>query len=57
MLIDKSLTSFFKLLTKWKQNKKLLSGCPQFPKYKHKTKGCNIVIFTTNQARLKNGRN
>jgi putative transposase len=55
MVIDQSLTSFFKLLSKWKQNKKSLTGCPQFPHYKHKIKGRNIVIFTTNQAKLKNG--
>jgi len=55
MLMDKNLISFFKLLSKWKQNKNSLSGCPKFPKYKDKTKGRNIVIFTTNQAKLKNG--
>src|SRR5574343_352002 len=53
MLVDKNLKSYFSLLKLWKKDKSKLSGCPQFPKYKHKTKGRNVVIFTTNQAILK----
>ena len=53
MLIDINFTCFFKLLSKWKKNKKSLSGCPRPPKYKHKTNGRNIVIFTCpNQIRI-----
>jgi putative transposase len=55
MLIDKNMKSYFKLLSKWKKDKKSLNGCPKFPKYKDKIKGRNIVIFTINQIRLKNG--
>jgi len=56
MLVDKNLISYFKLLRKWKQNKKSLNGCPQFPHYKDKIKGRNIVVFTNSQIRvLKNG--
>jgi len=53
MLIDKNIKSFFALIKKWKANKKSLNGCPEFPHYKHKTKGRNIVIFTSNQFSLK----
>lgn len=55
MLIDKNLKSFFNLLSKWKKDNKSLYGCPNFPKYKHKTKGRNIVIFTINQVKIKDG--
>lgn len=55
MLIDKSYTSFFKLISKWKNNKKSLNGYPKPPKYKDKIKGRNIIIFTCpNQIRIKN---
>jgi len=54
MLVDKSLTSYFKLLSMWKKNKKSLNGCPKFPKYKDKVKGRFVTIFTVDQAKLKN---
>jgi len=54
MLIDKSLISYFKLLSKWKKDKKSLNGCPQFPHYKDKITGRFPVIFTISQAKLKN---
>jgi putative transposase len=55
MLVDKNLTSYFKLLKKWKKNKKSLNGCPRFPKYKDKIKGRFIAIFTKDQAKLRDG--
>jgi putative transposase len=55
MLLDKNIKSFFQLLKKWKKDKKSLSGCPKFPKYKDKTKGRNILIFTKNQFNIKEG--
>jgi putative transposase len=55
MLIDKSLTSYFKLLSNWKKDKKSLNGCPKFPKYKDKIKGRNIIVFTYTQMQVKNG--
>ena len=55
MLVDKSLTSYFKLLSKWKKDKKSLTGCPKFPKYKDKIKGRFITVFTITQAKLKEG--
>ena len=55
MLVDKNLSSYFKLLSKYKKDKKSLSGCPKFPHYKDKIKGRNIVVLTITQAKLKNG--
>lgn len=55
MIVDRNLTSYFRLLSMWKKNKKSLTGCPMFPKYKNKIKGRNIVVFTIGQAKLKNG--
>jgi putative transposase len=54
MLVDKNLTSYFKLLRKWKKDKTSIN-CPNFPHYKDKIKGRNIVIFTYNQTQVKNG--
>ena len=56
MILDKNLKSYFSLLRKWKSDKKSLSGCPMFPKYKHKIKGRNVIVFTSdNQVKLRNG--
>ena len=55
MLVDKNLSSYFKLLSKYKKDKKSLSGCPKFPHYKDKIKGRNIVVLTITQAKLRNG--
>jgi len=55
MLVDKSLISYFKLLSMWKKNKKSLSGCPKFLHYKDKIKGRFIVPFTYSQFQIKNG--
>ena len=55
MLLDKNIKSFFQSLKKWKKDKSKFLGCPKFPKYKHKEKGRNILIFTSNQFKLKEG--
>jgi putative transposase len=55
MVFDQNIKSFFKLIRKWKNNKKSLSGCPHLPNYKHKIKGRNIIIFTSQQSRVKDG--
>lgn len=55
MLVDKNISLYFKLLSKYKKDKKSLNGCPHFPKYKDKLNGRNIIIFTYNQAKLKDG--
>ena len=52
MLVDKNLTSYFKLLSKYKKNKKSLNGCPKFPHYKDKINGRNITIFTYVQVKI-----
>lgn len=56
MVLDKNIKSFFELLKKWKKNKKSLSGCPSFPKYKNTIKGRNLLIFTYNQFKIKDGK-
>ncbi len=55
MLVDNNLISYFKLLSKWKKDKKSLNGCPRFPKYKDKIRGRFVVVFTINQIRLRDG--
>lgn len=55
MVLDKNIKSYFALLKKYKSDKKSLNGCPHFPKYKHKTKGRNVIIFPNTQAHLKEG--
>ena len=55
MVLDRNIKSYFALLKKWKKDNKSLNGCPKFPKYKHKTKGRNLLVFTSNQFKIKNG--
>jgi putative transposase len=43
------------LLKKWKKDPSSLPVRPKLPKYKHKTKGRNVVVFTYVQVRIKNG--
>lgn len=50
-LLFKNWKSFFKLC----KVKSKLNGKPKLPKYKDKIKGRNIVIFTNQQCKLKNG--
>lgn len=50
-LIFKNWKSFFKLC----KVKDKLNGRPKLPKYKHKEKGRNIVVFTNQQCKLKDG--
>ena len=55
-LFDNNIKSYFALLKKYKGDKKSLNGCPQFPKYKDKIKGRNVLIFCgQNQIRFKDG--
>lgn len=49
-LLDKNWVSFFKNIKIYKKN-----GSLGKPKYKHKTKGRNIVIFTNQQISIKDG--
>jgi putative transposase len=56
MLLDRNMKSYFNTLKSWKKDKKKFKGCPEVPKFKHKTKGRNIVVFTSNQFRLKENK-
>ena len=53
-LLDKNWLSFFKAINIWKKDKTKFSGRPKLPKYKKKD-GKNIVIFTGQQVRLRDG--
>jgi len=50
----KNWKTFFKLIKSYYQNKTKFKGKPCLPKYKDKLKGRNIVIFTNQQAVIKN---
>lgn len=50
-MLFKNWKSFFKLCKK----KDKLKGRPKMPKYKHKEKGRNISVFTSQQCKLKDG--
>jgi len=54
ILLDRNFKSFFAALRAWKKDKSKFESCPQPPNYKKKD-GRNIVIFTNNQAKLKDG--
>ena len=55
-LVDKNIKSYFALLKMYRKNKKSLTGCPHFPKYKDSFKGRNVIIFNaSNQLRLREG--
>lgn len=46
MFLDKSLKSYFFAIKAWKRDNKKFTGCPKFPKYKHKTKGRNVFPYS-----------
>lgn len=50
-ILFKNWKGFFKLC----KVKDKLKARPKFPKYKHKTRGRNIVVFTNQQCKLKDG--
>lgn len=52
-LLDKNWKSFFQAMKEWSKNNKYL-GKPKLPKYKKKN-GRNIVIFTNQQCKMKDG--
>jgi len=54
-LLVKNWKSFFKSIKEWKKNPDKFLGRPCLPKYKDIEKGRSIVIFTNQQARVKNG--
>lgn len=46
MALDRNLKSYFSAIKAWKRDNKKFTGCPKFPKYKHKTKGRNIFSYS-----------
>jgi len=44
--LDKNWKSFFKAIKEWKKAPDKFKKRPSLPKYKHKTKGRNILIYT-----------
>ncbi len=44
-VLDRNWKSFFKAIKEWKKSPSKFTGCPKLPKYKHKEKGRNIVIY------------
>lgn len=49
MNLDRNWKSFFKAIKEWKKNPEKFKGKPNLPKYKHKTKGRNLLTYN-NQA-------
>ncbi len=45
-VLDKNWKSFFEANKAYKENHGLFTGQPKLPKYKHKTKGRNLLIYT-----------
>lgn len=52
MVLDRNLKSYFSAIKAWKRDNKKFTGCPKFPKYKHKTKGRNVFIYSYVQFSL-----
>lgn len=44
-VLDRNWKSFFKAIKEWKKNPNKFTGRPKLPKYKHKEKGRNVVIY------------
>lgn len=54
-LLDKNWKSFFKAIKAWKKDPSNFCGMPRLPNYKNKTTGRNIVVFTNQQVKVKDG--
>ena len=54
-LLYKNYKSFFKALKSYQKDKSKFTSNPKLPKYKAKN-GVNIVVFTNQQARIKQGK-
>src|SRR5215469_13085971 len=46
VLLDKNWTAFFEAKAAYEQDPSKFTGRPRLPKYKHKTEGRNILIYT-----------
>lgn len=56
MILDINFKSYFNAIKSFKKSKTSFTGCPDFPHYKHKINGRNIIVFTSNQFRFKEDR-
>ena len=54
-LLYKNWKSFFASIKDYPKNKHKYKGRPKLPKYKHKTNGRCVIIFTNQQCKLKDG--
>ncbi len=54
MVLDRNWTSFFEALKAYEEDPSRFLGRPRLPKYKHKTEGRNILVYTI-QAISKKG--
>ena len=54
-LIEKDWKSFFKANQQFKKHPDKFTGRPKLPKYKHKTDGLGVVLFTNQQCKIKEG--
>src|SRR6266404_3064964 len=54
VLLDKNWTAFFEARAAYKEDPSTFTGRPRLPKYKHKTEGRNILVYTV-QALSKPG--
>ena len=54
VLLDKNWTAFFEARAAYEEDPSKFTGRPRFPKYKHKTEGRNILVYTV-QALSKPG--
>lgn len=54
-LLDQNWKSFFKAVKKWRKNSECFTGRPKLPKYLDVKKGEQVVIFTSQQIKIRNG--
>jgi len=52
LLLEKNWKSFFKANKEYAKNKSKFISRPKLPKYKHKSNGKNIIVFTNQQIKL-----
>lgn len=45
-ILDKNWTSFFRSVREWRKNPSKYLGRPKLPRYKHKTDGRNVLVYT-----------
>lgn len=55
-LIEKNWKSFFKAIAAFKKAPEKFTGRPKMPGYKDKEKGLNVIIFTNQQCKIKDGK-